>query len=77
MGIDFKISPNLPMSYRREAVLYAAHLQNINPTSRLIWSTLYEAVFKRVPNVSYLRTLGCLAIVHIPKQLPENQFSQF
>lgn len=70
------IQSNIPLSYWGEAVLHAVHLHNVTPTSTLNWSTPYEAVFKRIPNVSYLRTFGCLAIVHVPKQIQENKFSQ-
>jgi len=57
----------LPPSLWGEALATQIHVWDHLPTSSLKGMTLYEAWFKRKPDVSYLRVWGCLAYVFIQK----------
>lgn len=61
-------SMNVPNSFWAEAVKTAVHILNRSPTRSLKGVTPYEAWYKRTPNVSYLRTFGCVA--HVKNVVP-------
>ncbi len=56
-------SKNLPGTFWGEAVSTAVYLLNRAPTKAVIGKTPYEAIYGRKPNVSHLRTFGCVAHV--------------
>jgi hypothetical protein len=53
----------MPAVFWAEAVKVAVHILNRSPTRALQGKTPYEVWNKRKPNVSYLRTFGCVAHV--------------
>src|SRR6266851_9019855 len=57
----------LPKSYWLEALNYATHLHNLSP-SHSISSTLSQQYTGNVPDVSQLRTFGCIAHAHVPEK---------
>ena len=56
-------SKNMSGSFWGEAVTTAVYLLNRAPTKAVIGKTPYEAIYGRKPNVSHLRTFGCVAHV--------------
>ena len=58
---------NLPKTFWAEALSTAVYVRNRCPTSSLKDMTPYEALNSHKPNVSHLRTFGCISYVHIPK----------
>ncbi|KAK8933850.1 hypothetical protein KSP39_PZI015291 [Platanthera zijinensis] len=59
---------NLPQELWAEAVKTAIYILNRSPTKAVPGATPYEVWKKRKPNVQHLRTFGCLAFRHIPKE---------
>ena len=57
----------LPDSYWEEALYASNELRNMLPTADLL-STPYESFLGKRPNVSRLRTFGCLVYLHVPKE---------
>lgn len=56
----------LPLSFWAEAVAFVTHTANL--TSRKDKEkTPYELCYGRMPNVSYLKTFGCIAFYHVVK----------
>lgn len=58
----------LPSSFWAEAVAYVAHTANLTPRKNKS-KTPYEIWNGKVPNISYLRTFGCITYYHVPKNL--------
>lgn len=58
----------LPLSFWAEAVAYVTHAVNLTPRKNKS-KTPYEIWNGKVPNISYLRTFGCIAYYHVPKNL--------
>lgn len=58
----------LPLKFWAEAAAYMTHTANLTPRKNKI-KTPYELYYGKVPNVSYLRTFGCTAYYHIPKNM--------
>ena len=56
----------LPPSFWSEALLTAAYVGNLSPTSALHGATPYEQWFNAKPDVSHLRVFGCLAYALLP-----------
>lgn len=60
---------NVPLKLWAEAASTAAYLINRSPTnSNENRSTPFELWTERVPTLSHLRTFGCTAYAHVPKQ---------
>ncbi|UYV68055.1 hypothetical protein LAZ67_5002921 [Cordylochernes scorpioides] len=57
----------MPLELRAEAVNTAVYLLNRCTTKVLGNSTPYEIWYKRKPSILHLKTFGCNAYVHIPK----------
>ena len=57
----------LPHRFWAEALSTAAYLRNRSPTKAVSGMTPFEAWTGETPNVKYLRTFGCVAYAHIPK----------
>ena len=58
---------NLPKKFWAEALSTATYVRNRCPTSALTNKTPFEALTGSKPNVKHLRTFGCTAYAHIPK----------
>ena len=56
-------SKNLPGTFWGEAISTAVYLLNRDPTKAVIGKTPYESIYGCKPNVSHLRTFGCVAHV--------------
>lgn len=56
---------NLPSTFWGEALALFVRIMNATPTSSLPDVTPYEALYHRKPDLSMLRTFGCLAYVHV------------
>jgi transposase InsO family protein len=59
----------LPVSFWAEAVSFANYVTNCLPTSAVPDMTPQEAWSGEKPNLSHLRTFGCRAFAHVPKNL--------
>ena len=57
----------LPFSFWGHCLASMVHVWNRLPTASLPNTTLFEAFYKRKPDVSYFRVWGCTAYVHIQK----------
>lgn len=57
---------NLPLNFWAEAIAYISHSINLTPRKNKD-KTSYELWFNKVPNITYLKTFGCLAYCHVPK----------
>lgn len=61
-------SPMVPIQFWGEAAQAAVYLRNRCPTRAMKGRTPYEAWYSKKPNIGHLRTYGCLAYMHIPKE---------
>lgn len=57
---------SLPKVYWAEGVAVAIHAQNRLPSKRTPGQTPYKLWAGRKPDLSYLKTFGCLAFAHVP-----------
>lgn len=57
---------NLSLTFWAEAIAYITHAANLTPRKNKI-KTPYELWYNKIPNISYLKTFGCLSYYHIPK----------
>lgn len=62
------LNANLPKVYWAEAIHTAAYIINRSPTKSLCYKTPEEMWTGQKPNVSHMRTFGCEAMVHLPKE---------
>ncbi|KAL0882308.1 hypothetical protein ABMA27_000825 [Loxostege sticticalis] len=62
------LNANLPKHYWAEAIHTAAYTINRSPTRSLSFKTPEEMWSGQKPNVSHMRTFGCDAMVHLPKE---------
>ena len=53
----------------------AIHVYNRTPLRRTNWTTPFENIYSKVPDVSYFKTFGCAAYVHKPKDTRQNKLS--
>src|SRR5579871_429367 len=51
-----------------ETVTTIVYLKNRSPTTAIIGKILYKAWFGKKPSLNHLRTFGCIAYAHIPKE---------
>jgi len=58
--------------YWGEAVQTAIYLRNRCPTLALVNKTPYETWYGSKPNISHLRTFGCIPYIYIPKRKEES-----
>lgn len=63
------IDMDIPASFWDELVLTANYILNRCSTRALKESTPHEHLLGRKPNLSYFRVVGCVAYVHIAKEL--------
>ena len=59
----------LPSSFWGEALSTLVHVVNCCPTSELTNTNPFEAIYGHKPDVSHLRIWGCLAYVHVQKDM--------
>ena len=57
----------LPHKFWAEALATAVYLRNRSPTKAVKGMTPFEAMTRERPNVEHLKTFGCVAYAHIPK----------
>lgn len=60
---------NMPAEFWAEAASCAVYWINRSPTKSLQNSTPNDAWYGRKPNVTHLKTFGCVAYSHIPDSL--------
>ena len=58
----------LPKELWMEIASTVVHLKNRSPTTALEGKTPFEAWFGEKPNLSHLRSIGCMSHVHVPKE---------
>jgi len=58
----------LPLTFLAEAVAYVTHAANLTSRKNKI-KTPYELWYNKITNISYLKTFGCIAYYHIPKNV--------
>ena len=75
-GVTMLRASGLPLSYWAEAVNTACYLYNISPHSGNDYKVPLTQFFKHskttpnyIPDLSHIRPFGCLAFVHVPKEL--------
>lgn len=61
-------SPMVPIQFWGEATQAAVYLRNRCPTRSVKGKTPYEVWYGKKPNIGHLRTYGCLAYMHVPKE---------
>ena len=61
------VQSRLPQRFWAEALNTAVHVHNLSPSRVLSDKTPRELFTGRKPNVSYLKSFGCTAFAHIPK----------
>jgi hypothetical protein len=59
---------NLPKYFWAEAISTAAYIYNRSPTRSVTGKTPEEAWSNKIPDISHMKTFGCMAMVHIPKE---------
>lgn len=63
----------LSNSWWEFSVEYAVHIYNRTPIRRLKWKTPFETLYKKAPDVTHLRVLGCGAYVYLPDAVRNNK----
>ena len=58
----------LPKGLWMEIATTVVYLKNRSPTTALEGITPFEAWFGKKPNLSHLKSIGCTAYVHVPKE---------
>lgn len=53
------LQASLPLKFWGEVVLTVTYLVNKLPSNLLDWKTLFELLYKQVPNIRHLRVFGC------------------
>jgi len=59
---------NLTNGFWVEAINIVVYLKNRSPTKIIDYKTPFEVSFGVKPRVSHLRSFGCQAFVHVPKE---------
>src|SRR5258707_1575654 len=62
-----------PQSWWEFSFETAIHVYNRTPLRRTKWTTPFENLFNKMPDVHYFKAFGCLAWVYIPKELRKNK----
>ena len=62
------IQSKLPHRFWAEALNTAVHVHNLSPSRLLGDKTPREMFTGKKPNVAYLRSFGCTAYAHVPKE---------
>ncbi|KZV68156.1 hypothetical protein PENSPDRAFT_557264, partial [Peniophora sp. CONT] len=61
-GRAMRLACGAPPSFWDEFAHTAAYLHNLTPTRTLNWRTPSELFWRRIPDVSHLREIGCTAL---------------
>ena len=67
-----RIQANLPIEFWAEMVHTAVYIINRMVNSNSMEKTPFEFIFKKKPNLSHLRIIGCDAYYHVPEQVSIN-----
>ena len=59
------IASLVPLNFWCDTAQTAVYLLNRHPSSVLVKTTPYEALFGHAPSYSHLRVFGCLSFVHL------------
>src|SRR5258705_7736044 len=62
-----------PQSWWEFSFETAIHVYNRTPIRRTKWTTPFENLFNKKPDVHYFKAFSCLAWVYIPKELRKNK----
>ena len=68
-----QLHASCPESWWEFSFETAIHVYNRTPLRRTNWSTPYENIFGKKPDVHYFKTFGCLAWVYTPKESCKNK----
>ena len=68
-----RLHASCPESWWEFSFETAIHVYNRTPLRRTNWSTPYENIFGKKPDVHYFKTFGCLAWVYTPKESHKNK----
>ena len=68
-----RLHASCPESWWEFSFETAIHVYNRTPLRRTNWSTPYENIFGKKPDVHYFKTFGCLAWVYTPKESRKNK----
>lgn len=66
----------LPHKFCAEALATAVYLRNCSPTKAVEGMTLFDALTGEKSNVKYLKTFGCAAYAHVPKNEQQKLYSK-
>jgi hypothetical protein len=62
-----------PQSWWEFSFEAAVHIYNRTPIRRTNWTTPFENIFNKQPDIQYFKTFGCLAWVYKPKEICKNK----
>ena len=65
---SMRLHASCPESWWEFSFETAIHVYNRTPLRQTNWSTPYENIFGKKPDVHYFKTFGCLAWVYTPKE---------
>jgi hypothetical protein len=65
-----------PQSWWEFSFEAAVHIYNRTPIRQTSWTTPFENIFNKQPDVQYLKTFGCLTWVYKPKEIHKNNRSE-
>ena len=68
-----QLHASCPESWWEFSFETAIHVYNRTPLRQTNWSTPYENIFGKKPDVHYFKTFGCLAWVYTPKESRKNK----
>jgi hypothetical protein len=62
-----------PQSWWEFSFEAAVHIYNRTPIRRTDWTTPFENIFNKQPDIQYFKTFGCLAWVYKPKEIRKHK----
>ena len=71
--MSLQLHASCPESWWEFSFETAIHVYNRTPLRQTNWSTPYENIFGKNPDVHYFKTFGCLAWVYTPEESPKNK----
>src|SRR6266568_1020842 len=71
-----RTNSSCPRSWWEFAIDAAVHIYNRTPIQHTNWTTPFENLYGKQPDVKYFRTFGCLAWVFIPKEISYDKGSK-
>jgi hypothetical protein len=70
---SMRMHAECPESWWQFSFEAAIHVYNRTPLRRTKWSTPFQNLFGKKPDVQYFKTFGCLAWVYKPKETCKNK----